>query len=94
MTDSEFLESVEALREELVRSTARYYKLCRADAEDIVQNVVIRAWKKYNTCRGPLRLWLIASCFNEAKDLIKSRDRYTTRLEKAGVVKGIKPSLY
>jgi RNA polymerase sigma-70 factor (ECF subfamily) len=47
------------------------------DAEDVVQDALLRAWRHYPSWRGdgPIEAWLLAICRNVALDELRRRSR-------------------
>ncbi|MBL8057234.1 MAG: RNA polymerase subunit sigma-70 [Anaerolineales bacterium] len=78
LTEAEFGARVEPYRREL---RAHGYRLLGslADAEDLVQDTLLRAWRRRETFAGraPLRAWLYKIATNLALDLLKQRRRRT-----------------
>lgn len=57
------------------------------DAEELVQQITLKAWRSlpdfnYSPDKGRFRSWLSRMSHNTALDVIKSRQRYSNRLEK------------
>lgn len=57
------------------------------DAEEVVQQITLKAWKSlpefnYSPDKGRFRSWLSRMTHNTVLDVIKSRQRYSNRLEK------------
>ncbi|MCG5431973.1 sigma-70 family RNA polymerase sigma factor [Mycobacterium sp. MYCO198283] len=75
-TDDEFLLQAEAHRRELL---AHCYRLTGSlhDAEDLVQETLLRAWKGHGTFRGQssLRTWLYRIATNTCLTALESRQR-------------------
>ena len=59
------------------------YSYCsnRSDAEDVVQEVLIKYLQQPPRCDGPerLRAWLMTATANKCKDLLRSRRRRNTQ---------------
>jgi DNA-directed RNA polymerase specialized sigma24 family protein len=81
MKEIDYIRVVERDHGKLIGIVSHYFRLQRADAEDIVQRALIKSWQKHHTCRGELEKWLIACCINEGLDYLKSHKRYQKRLE-------------
>ena len=94
MTDTEFAAVIEQHRGRLIGIVARHLGLQPADAEDIVQSALVKAWQKHHTCRGELDKWLIACCINEGLNTVVASKRYTARLARAAQVKAMRPSTF
>ncbi|MCH2205694.1 MAG: RNA polymerase sigma factor [Lentisphaerales bacterium] len=57
------------------------------DAEEVVQQITLKAWRSlpefnYSPDKGRFRSWLSRMTHNTVLDVIKSRQRYSNRLEK------------
>jgi RNA polymerase sigma-70 factor (ECF subfamily) len=54
---------------------ARRWGLSAADADDVVQEAVVRAWRRLPTLKDPARFdgWLVAICRNEALRRLERR---------------------
>jgi RNA polymerase sigma-70 factor (ECF subfamily) len=63
-----------------------------ADRDDIVQDAIIRAWKKrhqYTPARGPARSWLIAITADQARRARRRRRNSVPLIEDAGPVRSL-----
>ena len=69
-------ERRDAFEREVLPEADRLYRLAiailgdRSEAEDVVQDTMVAAWRRWRTLRDPLRVeaWLTRICVNEAID--------------------------
>jgi DNA-directed RNA polymerase specialized sigma24 family protein len=94
VAEQEFILTVEKNLGRFVGIVSRHLRLQKSDSEDVVQRALIKAWQKHQTCTGDLERWLISCCIHEGLDHLKSSSRYRKRLQRATMVKTMRPSIF
>ncbi len=57
----------------------------RRDVDDLVQDVMVDAWRDFNKCRGDWRPWLDRVCFTTLADAARRKSPDLVSLEDGGV---------
>ena len=90
-TDHEFTAVLAQRRPELERHCARLLS-CRFDAEDALQETLLRAWRSRHTvAAGPSRAWLYRIATNACSDVRARRDATLASLDEAAPSAGDAP---
>lgn len=88
MTDTDFREAVEAYADGIFRLAYSYLR-CRADAEDVMQETLLKLYTERRSFESPehRRNWLFRVAVNECKHILRSPWRKRTEpLEEAEVL--------
>ncbi|MCR5454709.1 MAG: sigma-70 family RNA polymerase sigma factor, partial [Bacteroidales bacterium] len=83
---TEFAHIVRRYSQQILDFTTRMVTN-REDAEDVAQNVFVKAFRKFDTFQGraALATWLSRIAYNESIDLINSRKHNTINIDDASI---------